>query len=385
MRGVYDYTIYRATRVGRRVLALLVAFIIVVLFSGDRVVAENKSEAENAMRLVGGTGNICVIDVNGKKSNVTSKMRLANGSVIATAQDSSAYVNLDSTKCVKLDALTKAEVRKRSGRYEVLLNAGNLFFNVTSPLAANETFYVRTSNMAMSIKGTCAQVEVIDVRHTRVSLLEGSLHCKITSLKSGESKTVILLAGQSADFYLTGDAENDCKIVTEDIKNNAIRGFVLQELYRDKGLAGKVFQQSGLDFRNLTESAVNQKLKNEKKKVNSTSSKAKDNAKKAIQMDFLQDHSEGKLSYTTEGNVIIVPENVSIEQSRSEGTSGGSGNQSTSDNNGNNHNSGSNRGKDEPYRTGSMKDSNPKGMSVEVQIPSPRAEKVVINYFDENG
>ncbi|WP_044913182.1 FecR domain-containing protein [Butyrivibrio sp. WCE2006] len=396
MRGVYDYTIYKAARAGRRILALLVALFIIIIFSGDEVVAETKNETENAMRLVGGTGTVNVIDYNGKKKQATSKMRLANGTTISTASDSSAYVNLDSAKHVKLDSLTRAEVRKRSGKYEVLLNSGNLFFNVTNPLEENEIFNIRTSNMTMSIRGTCAQVEVLDARHTRVCLLEGSLHCKITSLRSGESKTVILLAGQSADFYLNGKTENDCKIVTEDITKNDIKGFVLEEFYKDKTLANTVFQQSGLDFRSLTQAEVEDKLKTEQKSSNKSAKKKNDNKKKAMHMDFLEDHSEGKVLYTTEGYVKIIPEDVSVEQWRAhnipnndeqnqnQSAANTTPNQKGSHNQNNSNRSSNNEG--DGIKTGSMKTEGINGANTEVKIQyqSPQAQTVIRNYLDRD-
>ena len=223
MRGVYDYTIYRAMQVGRRLLALVAALFLIVSFSGDAIAADVKSDTENAMRITGGRGTITVTDSKGKKSNVTTKMRLENGSLVTTSSKSYATVKLDSAKYIKLDSLTKAEVRKANGKAEVLLNSGNLFFNVTSALEENEIFNIRTTSMVMSVRGTCAQVEVIDPGHTRVCLLEGSLHCKITNLKSGESKTVILLAGQAADFYITGNSAGDCKIVTDTFKKAVLK------------------------------------------------------------------------------------------------------------------------------------------------------------------
>ena len=314
MRGVYDYTLYRAMQVGRRLLAVVIALFLIVSFSGDAIAAEVKSDAENAMRLTGGRGTITVTDSKGKKSKVSTKMRLENGSLITTSSKSYATVKLDNTKYIKLDSLTKAEVRKAGGKAEVLLNSGNLFFNVTSALGESEIFNIRTSSMVMSVRGTCAQIEVVDSRHTRVCLLEGSLHCKLTSLKSGESKTVILLAGQAADFYLTGDSTNDCKIVTEDIAADSIRGFVLEELINDKSLTNTIFQQSGLDFRNLTSDVVNARVKKDQSVSGKTADKAKKNTKRSMERDFFEDHSEGRIVYTTEGQVSIIPENISEEQ-----------------------------------------------------------------------
>lgn len=385
MRGVYDYEIYKAMRAGRRVLACIVVLLMILSFSGDTVAAETKTESENAMRMTGGSGTINVISGNGRKAKVTSMMRILNGSTVATASKSYAYISLDGSKLVKLDALTKAEFRKSNSRHEVLLDAGNLFFNVKSALADNETFYIRTSNMTMAIKGTCAQVEVVDSRHTRVCLLEGSLHCKLTSLKSGESKTVVMLAGQAADFYLNGKTENDCKIVTEDITTDAIRGFALEELYKDKSLAAKVYQQSGLDFRSLTEATVKDRLRKDQNLAGTSTKKAKDSSKKSMQMDFLEDHEEGKIVYTTEGVVSIIPENISYEQiqeckNNTESPAGNTGyNQNTGSGSDNSHGNGN--GRKPKDISGKMKGYG--SDKWELIIPSPNAKTVINNYFDD--
>lgn len=396
MRGVYDYEIYKCMRVGRRVLACFFALLLMISYSGDAFAADKKTESENAMRMTGGSGVVSVTTGNGKKQAVTSMMRLENGSTIATASKSYAYVSLDSTKSVKLDSLTKAEVRKGNNKYEVLLNSGNLFFNVISPLKDGEIFNIRTSNMSMSIKGTCAQVEVVDSRHTRVCLLEGSLNCKITSFKSGESKTVIMLAGQAADFYLTGESQNDCKIVTEDIKTDAIRAFVLEELYRDKNLSAKIYQQSGLDFRNLTQATIDDRMRKDqnksgtstaKNKSNNKKSNNKNNSKKAIQMNFLEDHDEGKLAYTSEGKVIIIPECVSVELIRERGCPGSpcGGNSGGQNNSGSSNNQNNNSGKRVRDKTQkiSAKAGESGGKAYEIIIPSPKADTVINNYFED--
>ena len=62
-------------------------------------------------------------------------MKLYSGYTISTSAKSYAYVSLDSTKVVKLDASTKVEVRKSGSKLELLVSSGELFFNVSAPVS----------------------------------------------------------------------------------------------------------------------------------------------------------------------------------------------------------------------------------------------------------
>ncbi|WP_081673448.1 FecR family protein [Butyrivibrio sp. FC2001] len=265
MRGEKSYHDICFISAGRRfILIALVLFVFISYAKVDVNAAEVKTDAANIMRMEKYEGTVGVSDDKGKAISVMEKMRLNDGNQISTKKKSYAYISLDDTKAVKLDAESSLEVRKTGTKYEALLDSGNLFFNVSEPLTDDEEFNIKTSSMTMGIRGTCAQIEDIDAEHTKVCLLEGSLQCSMKNIATGEEKTVMLIAGQAADFYSSG-----LRVETSEVSISDLKGFALLELYNDKELTEKIFQQSGLDFRKLSYETVTARLKKDQGKAGS--------------------------------------------------------------------------------------------------------------------
>lgn len=71
-----------------------------------------------------------------------------------TSAASYAWVNLDSTKLIKLDASTKVEIRKSGKKLEILLKSGSIYGDVSKPLEDGESLDIRTSTAIVGIRGT---------------------------------------------------------------------------------------------------------------------------------------------------------------------------------------------------------------------------------------
>lgn len=197
--------------------------------------------------------------------SLRDNMRLYNGYHVGTEDASYAWFNLDSTKLSKLDEVSEMELRKSGKKLELLLNSGDLFFNVTEPLASDETLNIHTSTMVAGIRGTCGWVRVIDQWRSRLYVLEGRVECTVTDPVTGQTKTTVLTGGEWAEFvvYDQSRAGDKCDIIRQRFSEGNIPGFVLVELVGDSALCEKIYAGSGLDLRNLTASQAADRLRDD--------------------------------------------------------------------------------------------------------------------------
>ena len=147
----------------KKTLSILMALLL--LWSMALPAAAAETAAAATLRLEKAEGTVKVSNASGKSVTVTDGMRLYSGYTIATEKNSYAYVSLDSTKAVKLDASSKAEVEKSGKKLELKVTAGKLFFNVTAPVGQDESLNIRTSTMVTGVRGTSGWVVVIGPFH----------------------------------------------------------------------------------------------------------------------------------------------------------------------------------------------------------------------------
>ncbi len=103
-----------------------------------------------------------------------------------------------------------------------------LFFNVTEPLAEDETMNIRTSTMFVGIRGTCGWVETETEDVMNAYLLKGQVECTIVDEKGNILASAMLDAGQTARMEYDG---KDASITVE--KFSDIPDFVAEEIDDD--------------------------------------------------------------------------------------------------------------------------------------------------------
>jgi len=136
----------------KRLLTLMLC--LAVLMTPTLAASAASSAKGTTVRLGATEGTVTVANAAGKAQSVIAKMRLYNGYTVSTGAKSSAFITLDDTKAVKLDASSSVKVKKTGSKLEVSLLSGTLVFNVTEPLASNETLTIRTSNTVTGIRGS---------------------------------------------------------------------------------------------------------------------------------------------------------------------------------------------------------------------------------------
>lgn len=207
-----------------------------------------ESAAASVMQLMKLEGVVGVSDGEGKKLSPEEKMMLYSGYQMETQNESFAWINLDSVKLTKMDESSDIEIRRDGKQLEILVNSGKLYFNITEPLEDDETLDIRTSTMAVGIRGTCGWVEALDASHMYVYILEGTVQCSVTDPESGETITDTVSSGEMAELILNSGEEGGCEIRKETFAEYGVPDFVRNELAADQELQEKIYQASGMEI-----------------------------------------------------------------------------------------------------------------------------------------
>lgn len=121
--------------------------------------AANKTKA-TTLRLEKTTGTVTVTNASGKSVKTSDGSKLYSGYSVATGDSSYAWISLDDNTVIKTDTNTTVTVKQSGKKLEVMLESGDLFFNVSKPVANDSSLNIRTSNMSTGIRGTSGHVFV---------------------------------------------------------------------------------------------------------------------------------------------------------------------------------------------------------------------------------
>lgn len=184
-----------------------------------------------AMHLRKTEGTVGVSDDAGKDVAPKDDLGLYSGYQVETQMESYAWIDLDEVKLTKMDADSEIEIAKEGKKLEINVKSGSLFFNVTEPLADDESMNIRTSIMAVGIRGTCGWVT-----QDTAALLEGTVE-----VTAGD-QTVTVTAGEMA--VVTEDGALEVKPITA----ASVPAFVREEVAEDEDLAAGIQDTTGIDL-----------------------------------------------------------------------------------------------------------------------------------------
>lgn len=188
------------------------------------------------MRLKQTEGTVHVADGDGISLTPEKDLALYSGCHVGTAEKSYAWIDLDKAKLTKLDQNSEIEIQKENKALTIEVVSGSLFFNVTEPLAGDETMKIRTSSLLVGIRGTCGWGNVPDAQHMELYLLEGKVEC------TAGTNTVSVSAGEKA--MMTADGE----ITVSSFAPEEVPPFVAKEIKDDEALLAAILDASGLDL-----------------------------------------------------------------------------------------------------------------------------------------
>lgn len=214
------------TRKNNSVFLLFLVFVLLLPACGSK-------ETAATMHLVRAEGAVSVNDTDGASVALIENLGLYSGYGVATQAASYGWIDLDEAKLAKMDEDSEVEIVKSDKLLELCVQSGGLFFNVTEPLAEDETMNIRTSTMLVGIRGTCGWVYVEDDSLMHVYLLRGKVECSVLGGDSNALASEMLTAGQVARMTLS---EGTASIVVEDFSEQDIPAFVMTEIEEDTAM-----------------------------------------------------------------------------------------------------------------------------------------------------
>ncbi|MBQ9459877.1 MAG: FecR domain-containing protein [Oscillospiraceae bacterium] len=224
----------------RRILSLMLTVLMLFMLAVPAGAASEN--IGTTIRLSELEGKVKVLNASGKEVNARAEMRLYNGYTLETGASSTAYISLDDTKALKLDANGKVELRKSGKQIEVSLLSGNLFFGVEQPLKSNESLEIRTSSMVTGVRGSYGWVNLFSS-----CMMHGHANVTCTDTVSGESINTTLGDGEYVEY--TPDARGSVASTEEN------------QRLQDSGFTKSVLQNEDVIGLAATAVAQNDKLR----------------------------------------------------------------------------------------------------------------------------
>ena len=221
------------------VYLLIAAAAIIILWLSGRYFA-------STMRLERMEGTVRLEDEKGKEQETAGGMRFRSGNALRTGSSSLASISLDRSKLITLDEKSRADFLKRWRYLELKLTEGRLFFDVSKPLSEKEQFDIRTSTMALGIRGTSGYVTVDENGRESLTVTDGTVHVTGRNPVTGEVKEEDVSAGQTITVYLFNDRKTDSIEfrLTETAEKDLPR-FTLRLLVEDDRLMERVCGDTG--------------------------------------------------------------------------------------------------------------------------------------------
>ena len=223
--------------------------IILSMLAGSVPVKAAEDVATQEMWLSKTQGIVAVYDTANKPQKATGNMKLLSGYNIATSAASYAWINLDDTKLVEMDALSKVKFTSTGKNYVVDVIMGKTFIDVSKDLEMDESLMICTPGVITSInKGTSAEIRVENGNTTIVGL-DGKLDCAVADVTTGQLKSVEVLSGKKVEIKPTASG---ISVVTKTVKKDDISGFTKLQIAQDSMLKDRVIKASGSKIGNIS-------------------------------------------------------------------------------------------------------------------------------------
>lgn len=259
----------------------IIIFCIVLagIFFLFQVTGENSSnttgyELASTIRLMKIEGEVLVQNAVGNTISSNEQMKLYNGYQIITSNGSYAWLTLDDTKVVKIDANSVVGVQKKNEKITLYIDSGNLFFNVKQPLKEKESFHVKTSTMTMGIRGTSGVVTALENGKSEIRLFTGKVHVYVEEAVNDQRTTQFLVSGNILECTAS-DQEKKAKTKMITMREEDIPSFAAAEIVEDNLLRDKIQEETNLNVSSLTleDSSSREQIEEDSTKENQEKSK----------------------------------------------------------------------------------------------------------------
>lgn len=248
---------------GKRVTSLFLV-VLLLMTAGGAQTAQAAEYTATSLRLEKTEGTVTVKNATGRTVNLKEGSRLFNGYEIKTGVKSYAWISLDDTKVLKLDAGSSVEIQKKNKDIVVNLKSGKLFFDAKKKLSSDESLNIKTSTMVTGIRGTSGVIEVVNENETRIQLYDGKVVINCFFAPGGKMKSETIEAGQIAYTLAGSEASSSLvEIVTEILKVTDIPGFAGIEIKADEELQKRIEEETSLDIQKIIDTALERQAEDE--------------------------------------------------------------------------------------------------------------------------
>ena len=232
---------------------IVLAGIFLLLFQSKEEKNPNTTgyELASTIRLMKIEGEVLVQNAVGNTISNNVKMKLYNGYQITTSKESYAWITLDDTKVIKIDANSVVEVQKKNEKITLYVDAGTVFFNVKQPLKIKENFHVKTSTMTMGIRGTSGVVTALKNGKSEIRLFTGKVHVYVEEAVNAQNTTKFLVSGNILECTAF-DQEKKVKTKIITMKEEDIPSFAAAEIVEDNQLRNRIQKETNLNVSSLT-------------------------------------------------------------------------------------------------------------------------------------
>ncbi len=212
----------------------IIGVCIILCLSGAGSVYAGRNDMTGAtFRMAKTEGTVTVKDEKGSAVSITENMLLYSGDAAQTSAKSYAYINMDDSKLIKIDELSKAVLRKTGKKLEIGVEEGSVYFEVNKKLADDENMTIGDATISMSIRGTTGvfrKRRIGGAEQYTIFLLEGK-----ASVSCSGMGTYQLWGGERIDYNAaTGEMKRSLIRVTD------IPGFAAVEIRAKQDVAWKI-------------------------------------------------------------------------------------------------------------------------------------------------
>ena len=233
-----------------------------LVFSGTAArSAIAESYSATGMRLLKYEGSVEIEDASGQPRFVLENVRFDSGEALKTGKDSSASVGLDDDRIVTLDEESRVEFTLKDKHMEMLLTEGGLLLDVQDKLGDDETLDIKTSTIAVGIRGTIVYLREVEAktdkssfesvglgagqeaasgRTTVLGILEGTAELSYQD-EQGTTHTLPVSAGQKATLKDSNtNAFADSPPAITELTQDDIRGFIEEQIQSNPAMKHRV-------------------------------------------------------------------------------------------------------------------------------------------------
>lgn len=236
----------------KRIIAVIIGAILIIGIIIGLIIFRNTITAVTMriQRLVGSVN----LYADGQEQTLREQMRLGAGQTITTGSQSLIMVSLDETKLLTMEENSSADIKTKGRKLEFDLTEGNLFFNVTEKLGANESFDVNTTTMVCGIRGTSAFVGKDETKHEMLMVTDGTVHVTAKNPVTLEETEADVSSGQMVTIYLDEEAEGNATVSLRmrTFREEDLPAFVLDSMAKSTPLMEKVTGATGFSSEKIT-------------------------------------------------------------------------------------------------------------------------------------